>query len=182
MGGTMILGEAARQDSAWPIASIVSVCGGSPVNESARKVLHSYDLSPEGARAITELLVRHEGLRSDPAYIKRRHDMSLIPGAWEATAAPRFQAPNRQGGSPRPALRPEAIGVPVLVVGGKDDPVNDKDFAPNLAEALPNAELCLIDGAGHCPQIDQPDLFNAKVIQFLQSHPLSRATDRRKVS
>jgi len=178
----MILGEAAREGSTWPIASIVSVCGGSPVNESARKILHTYDLSAEGARAITELLVQNEALRSDPAYIKRRHDISLIPGAWEATAAPRFQAPNRQGGSPRPALWPEAINVPVLVIGGKDDPVNDQAFAPNLAASLPDAELCMIDGAGHCPQIDRPDLFNAKAIQFLQDHPLSRSADGRKAS
>jgi pimeloyl-ACP methyl ester carboxylesterase len=182
MGGTMILGEAARRDSTWPIASIVSVCGGSPVNESARKVLHAYDLSLEGARAITELLVQNKELRSDPAYIRRRHEISLIPGAWEATAAARFQAPNRKSGSARPALRPEAIDVPVLIVGGSDDPVNDLAFAPTLAAAIPDAELCMIEGAGHCPQIDRPDLFNAKTVEFLKSHPLDRAVNGRKAS
>jgi len=179
MGGTMILGEAAKEEPLWPIASIVSVCGGSPVNEAARKILHNYDLSLEGARAITELLVQNPKLRSDPAYIRRRHEISLLPGAWQATAAPRFAAPNQTAKSPRPALRPEAIKVPVLVVGGRSDPVNDLAFAPTLATAIAEGELLMIDEAGHCPQIDQPELFNAKVVDFLQRNPLNRPMTRR---
>lgn len=173
MGGTMVLGEAAKVDRSWPVASVISVCGGSPVNESARQVLHSYDLTLEGMRSITALLVQEPRLRDDEAYIRRRHELSMLPGAWEATAAPRFAAPNRPVRSPRPALQPEAIDVPALVVGGKADPVNDATFAPTLAKAIAGAELLMIDDAGHCPQIDQPQLFNAGVLEFLRRNPLN---------
>ena len=174
MGGTMVLAEAAKAVPAWPIATVVSVCGGSPVNESARKVLHTYDLSLEGARAITELLVQEPSLRKDPAYIQRRHEMSLMPGAWEATAAPRFSAPKRTSKSPRPEFRPEAIKAPTLVVGGAADPVNDAAFAPELATSIAGGELLMIEDAGHCPQIDQSGLFNSKVLDFLRRNPITR--------
>ncbi|VCU72053.1 2-hydroxy-6-oxo-6-(2'-aminophenyl)hexa-2, 4-dienoic acid hydrolase [Pigmentiphaga humi] len=174
MGGTMILAEAANAGQSWPVGSVVSVCGGSPVNEAARQVLHTYDLTLEGMRAITGLLVQAPQLRGDEDYIRRRHELSLLPGAWEATAAPRFSAPNRPARLPRPALRPEAIGVPTLVIGGASDPVNDPAFAPTLAESIPGGELLMIDGAGHCPQIDQPGVFNAQVIEFLRRNPLAR--------
>ena len=173
MGGTMILAEAAKADRSWPVGSVVSVCGGSPVNESARQVLHTYDLTLQGMRAITGLLVQQPRLRSDENYIRRRHELSALPGAWEATAAPRFAAPNRPARTPRPALQPEAIGVPTLVIGGTADPVNDAAFAPTLAAAVPGAELLLIEGAGHCPQIDQPEVFNARVIAFLRRNALA---------
>lgn len=173
MGGTMILAEAAQAGRLWPVGSVISVCGGSPVNEGARQVLHTYDLTLEGMRAITELLVREPRLRGDAEYIRRRHELSLLPGAWEATAAPRFSAPNRPARLPRPTLRPEAIGVPTLVIGGTSDPVNEPTFARTLAESVPGGELVLIDGAGHCPQIDRPDVFNARVVEFLRRNPLA---------
>lgn len=173
MGGTMILGEAAKADRSWPVGSVISVCGGSPVNERARQVLHTYDLTLEGMRAITGLLVQQPRLRGDEEYIRRRHELSLLPGAWEATAAPRFAAPNRPARLHRPTLQPEAIGVPALVIGGAADPVNDPAFAPALAQSLPNGELLVIEGAGHCPQIDQPEVFNARVIEFLRRNPLA---------
>lgn len=182
MGGTMVLGEAAKVDRVWPVASVISVCGGSPVNEAARQVLHNYDLTLEGMRSVTRLLVQEPGLREDEQYIRRRYEISALPGAWEATAASRFTAPNRETKSPRPALQPENIKVPSLILGGAVDPVNDTSFAPKLAQSIPGSEYLLVKGAGHCPQIDRPDIFNATVIDFLRRNPLTNSMqeDRRR--
>ena len=58
------------------------------------------------------------------------------------------------------------IAVPALVVVGADD-------APFLAAAdymaakIPGAKKLVIPGAGHAANIDQPDAFNAAVLEFL---------------
>jgi pimeloyl-ACP methyl ester carboxylesterase len=48
------------------------------------------------------------------------------------------------------------IEVPTLVVWGREDTWIPEDRAHRLAELIPNAELVLIDGAAHLPQLDRP--------------------------
>jgi len=57
--------------------------------------------------------------------------------------------------------------IPALVLCGVDDalcPVSRHEF---MAEILPNAQLEIINGAGHLPTIEQPELTNAAVKRWL---------------
>lgn len=63
-----------------------------------------------------------------------------------------------------------SVDVPVLVVVGADD----KPFlgaADYMTAKVPKAELVVIPDAGHSCNIDQPELFNAKVLEYLATLP-----------
>lgn len=59
------------------------------------------------------------------------------------------------------------IAQPVLIVHGTRDTLARPQAAAALAAALPNAELRLIDGAGHAPFLSHPAAFAAAVNAFL---------------
>jgi pimeloyl-ACP methyl ester carboxylesterase len=63
-----------------------------------------------------------------------------------------------------------SIDVPVLVVVGADD----KPFlgaADYVTAKVPKAELVVIPDAGHSCNLDQPELFDARVAEFLAGLP-----------
>jgi proline iminopeptidase len=67
------------------------------------------------------------------------------------------------------ALR--AVTAPVLVVHGSRD-LQPEASSRLYAEALPNAQFRVIQGASHFPQIDRPDEFAKVVGEFLRAHGL----------
>lgn len=71
----------------------------------------------------------------------------------------------------RPDSRPllAEIDVPVLIICGEDDQIIPVSDGEEMRDALPNAELVCIPGAGHLPNIEQPLAFNEHVWEFLES-------------
>jgi pimeloyl-ACP methyl ester carboxylesterase len=58
------------------------------------------------------------------------------------------------------------IQVPTLVVVGADhEPL--LAGCHYMARKIPNAELVVVPKAGHAPNLDQPDVFNAALRKFL---------------
>ncbi|HEY1536588.1 MAG TPA: alpha/beta hydrolase, partial [Polyangiaceae bacterium] len=69
--------------------------------------------------------------------------------------------------SPRSlAQRLRELPIPTCVIAGSDDP---ESLAPcrDLAELLPNAELHVLEGAGHVANLTKPDEFNQILAAFL---------------
>lgn len=62
------------------------------------------------------------------------------------------------------------IDVPVLVLAGADEEVVELPHIEQMAAALPNAELMLIDGGGHGVLEEQFDVWMAAVQAFLTKH------------
>lgn len=62
-----------------------------------------------------------------------------------------------------------AIEVPTLVVCGAQDIAAGPDSSEQLASALPQGQLAVIDDAGHVPYVERPDRFRAAVLRFLGS-------------
>jgi pimeloyl-ACP methyl ester carboxylesterase len=60
-----------------------------------------------------------------------------------------------------------------LVIGGAKDTPAYPDQARHVAASIPGAELVLIDNVGHVPQFESPDIFHAKLVEFLKSPPRS---------
>ncbi|MCC6176485.1 MAG: alpha/beta fold hydrolase [Chloroflexi bacterium] len=60
-----------------------------------------------------------------------------------------------------------AIDIPTLVVWGERDTIVPLALGRRLVASLPNAELVVLPRAGHTPMWDQPDAFNAAVLEFL---------------
>lgn len=48
------------------------------------------------------------------------------------------------------------VETPVKFLWGTDDPMGGADVARPLTARMPNAELDLIEGAGHAPWMDDP--------------------------
>jgi 3-oxoadipate enol-lactonase len=61
----------------------------------------------------------------------------------------------------------EKIRVPTLVIAGAEDQVYPPAMARDIARRIPGAELVEIEGAGHLSNLEQPEKFNAAVLQFL---------------
>lgn len=59
-----------------------------------------------------------------------------------------------------------AIDAPALVLWGEEDPYLAPKFADAYSQALPNARLRRVPGAGHWPWIDDPQLVD-EVCRFL---------------
>ena len=59
------------------------------------------------------------------------------------------------------------ITCPVLVCHGDRDRVQPVGYAEHLAGGLPDAELLLVQGAGHALQLDRPELFVEALERFL---------------
>lgn len=169
MGGTLLLQVAASKPCIWPIEKAVIVSGGGQIPENAaRETLNSYDGSPDHMRRIVETMFVNSARRNDAGYIERRHELSLEPGAWEATAAARFRAPWRASGARMPQPPDySAISQPILLVTGEQDSLREPGFGPKLQAEIPGAALHVVGNAGHCPHLDVPDEFNAVALRFL---------------
>ena len=59
------------------------------------------------------------------------------------------------------------VRCPVLVLQGTDDHTMDLRLAPDLVAALPAAQLVLLEGLGHRPDVRRPDLVNPLLLDFL---------------
>jgi 3-oxoadipate enol-lactonase len=59
------------------------------------------------------------------------------------------------------------LDVPTAVVVGELDSTMYGDCV-RLAETIPGAELTVIPGAGHVPQVENPQAWEAAVLGFLQ--------------
>jgi 3-oxoadipate enol-lactonase len=59
--------------------------------------------------------------------------------------------------------------VPALVVVGADDTLTPPSVSERMAAEIPGAELCVIDDAGHLSNIEQPEAFNRRVLDFLRA-------------
>jgi len=58
------------------------------------------------------------------------------------------------------------IAVPTLIIHGADDKIAPIDYSRRLSEQIPDAELIVLDGAGHVPTLTRP-------------HVVAEAIDRR---
>jgi 2-hydroxy-6-oxonona-2,4-dienedioate hydrolase len=63
------------------------------------------------------------------------------------------------------------ISAPTLIVWTSDDPTGDVDEGRLLADWIPGAQLTVVDGAGHWPQWERPDVFDRLHERFLLTDP-----------
>jgi pimeloyl-ACP methyl ester carboxylesterase len=63
------------------------------------------------------------------------------------------------------------IDVPALVVAGEQDPIAPPQEGRQWAARIPDARFVAISGAGHLPNLETPEAFNAAVREFVESLP-----------
>ena len=70
--------------------------------------------------------------------------------------------------NPRLARWLSLIAAPTLVLWGASDGVVTPDYGRALAGLIPGSRFELIDGAGHHPEIEQPEATASRISAFLQ--------------
>jgi pimeloyl-ACP methyl ester carboxylesterase len=63
------------------------------------------------------------------------------------------------------------IAVPTLLIWGELDARSPLSVARQFEDAVPNAKLVVIPGAGHVSNLEAPELFNGTVREFCRAHP-----------
>jgi pimeloyl-ACP methyl ester carboxylesterase len=177
MGAINLLTDACAQKPLLPASRIALVCGGGPIQRGEHfAALQDYDGSLPAMRAIVTALFADPAYPADEDYVRRRHDSSLLPGAWEAVAAARFRRPDTAA-SPGRTAEPAAtgtgpdrpyhrIGVPVLVIEGGRDKLLPPGWARQLAAQIPDGRSAVVGNAGHCPQIERPEATGDLLLDF----------------
>jgi 3-oxoadipate enol-lactonase len=64
------------------------------------------------------------------------------------------------------------IELPVLCLVGSEDGATPPDVVRGTAELIPGARFEIIDGAGHLPCIEKPEILAALITSFLEEHRL----------
>jgi pimeloyl-ACP methyl ester carboxylesterase len=61
----------------------------------------------------------------------------------------------------------DSLGIPVLIIWGKNDKIIPVSDAELLHSSIENSELRILPGAGHVPHWEKPDEYNNMVQDFL---------------
>jgi pimeloyl-ACP methyl ester carboxylesterase len=60
-----------------------------------------------------------------------------------------------------------SISVPTLIIWGSDDPVIPINYADDFISAIQDCRFFRMDGCGHTPYVQNPQIFTSKVLEFL---------------
>jgi 2-hydroxymuconate-semialdehyde hydrolase len=169
MGAINLLVDATSETPVLPMRSLVAICGGGDIQRNRHmEALYDYDATLPAMRRILEALFHDPKYPADEAYVQRRYETSVAPGAWEALAAARFRRP---GAPPVPAPSSkrayERVAVPALIVEGACDKLLAPGWAKEIADQIPDGRSAVIEAAGHCPHVEQPDIVNELLLGFL---------------
>ncbi|WP_313562404.1 alpha/beta fold hydrolase, partial [Diaphorobacter nitroreducens] len=90
-----------------------------------------------------------------------RHAMGRVPPATYRRALEALTAFARRA--------PELVRlqVPALLIGGEYDRCTPPEALLALAHVLPDARAVLLPGVGHWPQLEDPEGFEAALLDFL---------------
>jgi len=97
--------------------------------------------------------------RSDALTAVREMVADYSGAHWRDQASTRFEVRD-----PKPRLA--ELDLPVLVLSGTDDLPSFRAMADEYARLLPQTTREEIAGAGHLPNLEKPDLINARLARF----------------
>jgi 2-hydroxymuconate-semialdehyde hydrolase len=171
MGAINLLNDATSDAPLLPVRSLTIICGGGEIQQNKHfEALQEYDATVPAMRRIVEALFHDARYPADDEYVERRYESSTAPGAWEAIAAARFRRPgSSRPPTPSSARAYERIDVPTLVVEGGNDKLLPGGWAAEIAQQIKGARSEVVDGAGHCPQIEQSSTVNDLLLGFLSA-------------
>jgi len=170
MGAINLLTDATSENPVLPVRSMTLICGGGEIQRNEHTdALYEYDGGIEAMRRVVTALFFDPAYASDEEYVRRRHESSIAPGAWEAIAAARFRRPGlTTPPTPSTTRAYERITVPTLVIEGAGDKLLPPGWAADIAGRISQGRSAVVDGAGHCPQIERPDVVNELLLGFLE--------------
>lgn len=105
-----------------------------------------------------------EGLRHDEELFEELRQIVLDYGGghWTGRVSSRWSDPD-----PVPSLR--KLDIPALIISGEMDIPSFMMMAEAYARTLPRARREIVHGAGHLANVEQPDVWNELLREFLQA-------------
>jgi pimeloyl-ACP methyl ester carboxylesterase len=149
------------------ILTATRAAGDSPQKRDERDAAAAKALNEGSAVIIAGMLPK---LFSPNTYVERPELTAQVTSIMESTSVYGVVGDllAMKGRQDSTGILPE-INIPTLVIHGVDDQIVPLDEAQQMAAAIPNASLEIIPGAGHLPNLERPDLFNASICNFLES-------------
>jgi pimeloyl-ACP methyl ester carboxylesterase len=177
VAGRFLCRIASARPVVWPMRRMVCASGaGVEPDNQQRRNLQNYDGTKESMCLVLQALFHNQKWWTDERYLTRRHELSLIPGAWEVAAAARLKAPwtpERQAYG-RPDRTPyDQIAIPALFIAGANDPLIEPGWE-RIAATTKNGTSAVFQECGHCPNIECADQFNETVIAFLTKDDMGK--------
>ena len=132
----------------------------------AQRVLHEgMDFAVE---SISQNLLAAATVKDKPDVVARVTEMVLQTDPGGAASAQRGMAARRDYSHDLPN-----ITVPTLIIAGREDGVRTPADAEAIERGIKGSLLLVIDNAGHLMNIEQPELFNQALLDFLNRNRLS---------
>jgi proline iminopeptidase len=167
VSGLILLNSLAAGDSAWleDMKRRRERRRGEPWYEEAARALEAGapPTDEEFARSLRAMLPLYW---SDPARIKP-YESDFAATQVSAHAAAGSIASARQSFDLLAELK--KVRAPTLIVVGADDFICSPESASLMHLALPNSKLLLIEDSGHFPWMEQREVFEMKVPEFLDA-------------
>ncbi|MEI5132642.1 alpha/beta hydrolase [Streptomyces libani] len=113
------------------------------------------------------------GKMVSPHTLTHRPEVAAHVLAMMTAAPPEGAAAALRGRAERPDYTHllSQTAVPALVVVGTEDAYTPVSDARDIHARVPDATLSVIEQAGHLPNLERPDEFNAALAEFLHSLP-----------
>ncbi|MGY4956321.1 alpha/beta fold hydrolase [Streptomyces nigrescens] len=113
------------------------------------------------------------GKMLSPHTLTHRPEVAAHVLAMMTAAPPEGAAAALRGRAERPDYTQllSQTAVPALVVVGTEDAYTPVSDARDIHARVPDATLSVIEQAGHLPNLERPDEFNAALAEFLHSLP-----------
>ena len=122
----------------------------------------------EGMEAIAEemlpKLLSHTTIAESPMVVSRVREMIVTTNPQGAANAQRGMAARSDHTSMLSSLN-----IPALIIVGSEDALTPPSDAEKMHAAIKDSSLTIIEGAGHCSNIEKPEMFNAALVKFLGS-------------
>jgi len=114
--------------------------------------------------SILQSLLSPRTLAEKPDVVSRVREMVASTDPRGAAAAQRGMAVRRDYRDDLPN-----ISAPTLIIAGHEDGVRKPIDAESIHQGIPNSRLEVIDKAGHLMNMEQPEIFNQVLLEFLKS-------------
>lgn len=179
-GGRIVLDTAvAAPDRVVGMVLVASALPGVPLSDNLEALFDEEDQALldgdyERAKQINlQLWIDGVGRRSDQVPASVREQVA----GWLDELLPRQAAQAREGRAESQLMEPLVrdrlgeISAPALVMVGAHDQPRQRAIAQHLAFHLPDAQLVVVDDAAHLISLEQPELFERLLYDFLARLP-----------
>ena len=132
----------------------------------SRRFLSAQKAAQEGpaaiARDMVPVLLGPTSLKERPDVVERVTRIAESNPSRGIAAAQRAMA-----GRPDSTSLMSEARIPVLLIRGSEDALSPPSEMEAMQKNIPAATLKIIDRAGHLSNLEQPDLFNAALLEFV---------------